>query len=100
MELRYSRNGFRRDSNIVSWFTVITVIAFGQHYLNKPHPWLARINEGLYPFYILIRPPSSLLDTTYVNYRRVSDTTCWSVLILTLISCVILYLAIISLGRQ
>src|SRR5690606_21169873 len=37
----------------ISWFTVITVIAFGQHYLNRPHPWLATINEGLYPFYIL-----------------------------------------------
>lgn len=37
----------------VSWFTVITIISFGQHYLNRPHPWLSKISEGLYPFYNL-----------------------------------------------
>ena len=37
----------------LSWGTVITIIAYGQHYLNRPHPWLSKINEGLYPFYIL-----------------------------------------------
>ena len=36
-----------------SWFWVITVIAWGQHILNRPHPWLRHFNEGLYPFYIL-----------------------------------------------
>jgi hypothetical protein len=36
-----------------SWFWVITVIAWGQHFLNRPHPWLKHFNEGLYPFYIL-----------------------------------------------
>jgi glucans biosynthesis protein C len=36
-----------------SWFWVITVISFGQYYLNRPHPWLKHFNEGLYPFYIL-----------------------------------------------
>jgi glucans biosynthesis protein C len=37
----------------LSWFTVITVIAYGQHFLNRYYPWLSRVNEGLYPFYIL-----------------------------------------------
>src|SRR5205807_1210197 len=34
----------------VSWFTVITIIAYGQHHLNKPHKRLTIANEGLYPF--------------------------------------------------
>ena len=38
-----------------SWFWVITVIAWGQHLLNRPHPWLRHFNEGLYPFYILLQ---------------------------------------------
>jgi glucan biosynthesis protein C len=44
---------FDISSIFLSWFTLITVIGYGQHYLNKPNPILPYTNEGLYPFYIL-----------------------------------------------
>ncbi|MEI9918866.1 MAG: acyltransferase family protein [Bacteroidota bacterium] len=40
-------------SIFLSWFTLVTVIGYGQRYLNKPNPMLPYTNEGLYPFYIL-----------------------------------------------
>jgi glucan biosynthesis protein C len=44
---------FDISSIFLSWFTLITVIGYGQHYLNKANPILPYTNEGLYPFYIL-----------------------------------------------
>ncbi|MCR9015706.1 acyltransferase family protein [Aquiflexum gelatinilyticum] len=44
---------FDVTSIFLSWFTVLTIISYGQFYLNRPHPILKYINEGLYPFYIL-----------------------------------------------
>jgi glucans biosynthesis protein C len=44
---------FNCTAIFVVWFTVITIIVYGQHYLNKPHPWLSKISARLYPFYIL-----------------------------------------------
>jgi glucan biosynthesis protein C len=44
---------FDISSMFLSWFTLITAIGFGQHYLNKPNKILPYTNEGLYPFYIL-----------------------------------------------
>ncbi len=32
---------------LLSWFTVITVVGYAQQYLNRPHPWLKHVNEGL-----------------------------------------------------
>ncbi|MDZ4716550.1 MAG: acyltransferase family protein [Cytophagales bacterium] len=44
---------FDITSIILGWFTVITIIGYGQHHLNRHHPWLTLAGEGLYPFYIL-----------------------------------------------
>lgn len=40
-------------SIFVGWFWVITVVAYGQRYLNHSNPWVPVISEGIYPFYIL-----------------------------------------------
>jgi len=76
----------------LSWFWVITVIAFGQHYLNRPHPWLSKINEGLYPFYILHQ--SVIISIGYFVCQRPWSigVKFWSVSLLTLLSCVGFYL--------
>lgn len=79
----------------VSWFTVITVIAFGQHYLNKPHPWLATINEGLYPFYILHQTVIIAIGYYLCQLSWSIAAKYWSVSMLTLVSCVIFYLVLI-----
>lgn len=79
----------------VSWFTVITVIAFGQHYLNRPHPWLAKINEGLYPFYILHQTVIIFLGYYICQLPWSIAAKYWSVSLLTLLSCIIFYLLFI-----
>ncbi|HET6543875.1 MAG TPA: acyltransferase family protein [Chryseolinea sp.] len=79
----------------VSWFTVITVIAYGQHYLNRPHPWLSKINEGLYPFYILHQTVIISIGYYICQLPWSIGAKFWSVSILTLVSCVIFYLIFI-----
>jgi glucans biosynthesis protein C len=79
----------------VSWFTVITVIAYGQHYLNRPHPWLSKINEGLYPFYILHQTVIIFIGYYLCQLPWSIAAKFWSVSILTLLSCVIFYLIFI-----
>ncbi len=79
----------------LSWFTVITIIAYGQHYLNKPHPWLTKVSEGLYPFYILHQ--TVIIATGY--YICQLDWSIapkyWTIAILTLMSCTAFYLLLI-----
>jgi len=43
-------------SIFVSWIWVITIIAYGQYYLNIPGKFLAKLTEAAYPFYLLHQP--------------------------------------------
>lgn len=79
----------------LSWFTVITIIAYGQHYLNRPHPWLARINEGLYPFYILHQTVIIWIGYYVCQLDWSIAGKYWSICFLTLVSCVSFYLLLI-----
>jgi len=38
---------------LLGWCFVLTLLGYGQVYLNKPSVWLKRLNEAIYPFYIL-----------------------------------------------
>src|SRR5688572_4263214 len=80
----------------LSWFTVITVISYGQHYLNRPHPWLSQINEGLYPFYILHQTVIIFIGYYICQLPWSIAAKFWSVSLLTLLSCVIFYLLFIK----
>ncbi|WP_276367496.1 acyltransferase family protein [Chryseolinea sp. H1M3-3] len=79
----------------VSWSTVITIIAYGQHYLNKSHPWLSKINEGLYPFYILHQTAIIFIGFYICQLSWGIAAKFWVIAILTLITCIIFYLLII-----
>lgn len=79
----------------LSWFTVVTVIAYGQYYLNRPHPWLARINEGLYPFYILHQTVIIWIGYYICQLDWSIAGKYWSICFLTLVSCVSFYLLLI-----
>ncbi len=79
----------------MSWFTVITVIAFGQHYLNRSHPWLSKINEGLYPFYILHQTVIIWIGYYICQLEWSIAAKFWSISFLTLFSCVGFYVAFI-----
>lgn len=78
-----------------SWFWVITIIAYGQHFLNRPHPWLKYANEGLYPFYILHQ--TAIIAIGYYVCQRPWGifVKFWIVSLLTLIMCVGIYFLII-----
>jgi glucan biosynthesis protein C len=41
------------NSFCLTWFSVLTTVGYGYRYLNRNHPILAKLNEGVYPFYIL-----------------------------------------------
>jgi hypothetical protein len=79
----------------LSWFTVITVIAFGQHYLNKPHPWLKYINEGLYPFYILHQTVIIAIGYYVCQLDWSIAEKFWSISLLTLLGCAAFFMIFI-----
>lgn len=79
----------------VGWFTVITIIAYGQHHLNRPHPWLKYFNEGLYPFYILHQTVIIAIGYYICQLPWGIALKFWVVSALTLTSCVVFYLLII-----
>jgi glucans biosynthesis protein C len=79
----------------ISWFWVITVIAFGQHYLNKPHPWLKHFNEGLYPFYILHQTVIIAIGYYICQLDWSIFAKFWVVSLLTLASCLLIYFTLI-----
>ncbi|MFZ6011327.1 MAG: acyltransferase family protein [Bacteroidota bacterium] len=79
----------------VSWSCVITVIAYGQHYLNRPHPWLTHFNEGLYPFYILHQTLIIFIGYYICQLPWSIFAKFWVVCLLTLVGCVGLYLLVI-----
>ena len=86
---------FDVTSIFVSWFTVITIIAYGQHYLNKPHAWLTKISEGLYPFYILHQTVIIAIGYYICQLDWSIAAKYWTIAMLTLISCAGFYLLLI-----
>jgi glucan biosynthesis protein C len=82
-------------SLFLSWFTVITVIAYGQHYLNRYHPVLHKLGEGTYPFYILHQTVIIGIGYYICQLDWSIAAKFWSVSLLTLLSCVSFYLLII-----
>ena len=83
----------------VSWFTVITIIGYGQHYLNKPHPWLSKINEGLYPFYILHQTVIITIGFYICQLGWSITAKYWAISFLTLAFCVALYRTLIRTNK-
>ena len=39
--------------SLVGWTTMLFILGYAQVYLTKSHPWLPKLNEAIYPFYIL-----------------------------------------------
>jgi glucan biosynthesis protein C len=86
---------FDISSIYLSWFTLIAVIGYGSHYLNKPNKILPYTNEGLYPFYILHQTVIIWLGFYICQLDWSIAAKFWSVSFLTLIICVAFYFAII-----
>jgi glucan biosynthesis protein C len=82
-------------SIFVSWFCVITVIAYAQYYLNRPHPWLKHFTEGLLPFYILHQTVIIAIGYYICQLPWSITAKFWTVSFLTLFSCVGFYFLLI-----
>lgn len=80
---------------IGSWVWVVTVIAWGQRLLNRPHPWLKHFNEGLYPFYILHQTVIIVVGYYICQLPWSIAAKFWGVAFLTLLICVAFYFAFI-----
>lgn len=79
----------------LSWFTVLAIMGYGQTYLNRPHRWLSKINEGLYPFYILHQTVIIWIGYYVCQIDWSITAKYWSICFLTLISCVVFYVLVI-----
>jgi peptidoglycan/LPS O-acetylase OafA/YrhL len=53
---------------ICAWAWVITVIGYGQVYMNRKSEILKKMNEGIYPFYILHQTVILLLAFPMINW--------------------------------
>jgi glucan biosynthesis protein C len=82
-------------SLFLSWFTVVTVIAFGQHHLNRNHPILSRLGEGTYPFYILHQTVIISIGYYLCQLDWSIGAKFWAVSTLTLVSCLAFYFLVI-----
>lgn len=78
----------------VGWFSLITIIAYGQRYLNRSHPLLKYFNEGLYPFYILHQTVIIAIGYYVCQWNWSIGAKFWAISLLTLVSCVLLYFVI------
>ncbi len=79
----------------LSWFTIITLIGFGQQYLNRPHPWLKYVNEGLYPFYILHQTVIIVIGYYICQLPWGIQGKFWTIAFLTLVSCLLIFFLLI-----
>jgi peptidoglycan/LPS O-acetylase OafA/YrhL len=76
---------------LLSWFTVIAMIGYGQHVLTKPHPWLSKINEAAYPIYILHQTIIIWIGYYICQWDWSIAAKFWSISVLTIISCLGIY---------
>ncbi|HAS44284.1 MAG TPA: acyltransferase [Microscillaceae bacterium] len=79
------------NTTMVAWFSMLVAMGYGYRYLNKKHPWLKHLNEGIYPFYILHQPVIIVIGFFLVNWGL---GVFWGFIALTLLStlaCVVIY---------
>ena len=81
---------------LVGWFTILTIIGYGQHYLNRPHRFLPKINEGIYPFYIIHQPLIVVIGYYVCQLDWSITLKYWSVVTLTLVSFAMIYFLLIT----
>jgi len=79
-------------SIFLCWFWVITLVAYGQRYLNHSNTWLAVLSEGIYPFYILHQTVIVVIGYYICRLQWSIAAKFWSINFLTLVFCVTFYL--------
>lgn len=82
-------------SIFIGWCYVITIIGYGQHYLNRPHKLLGRMTEGAYPFYIIHQPILIFVGYNICQLPWSISAKYWTTSLITLVTCVVFYLVCI-----
>lgn len=67
---------------LVGWTTMLTIMGYAQVYLNQPKPILKKLNEAVYPFYILHQTVIVVLAYYVVQWQA----SIWLKLIVLLIT--------------
>lgn len=83
-------------SCLVGWTTMITVLGYAQVYLAKPKSWLAKMNEAVYPFYILHQTVIVVLAYFIVKWNAVIPIKLIALLVLSFLCIVVLYVCVRS----
>ena len=78
-------------SIFVGWFWVVTLVAYGQRYLNQSNAWLSAMSEGIYPFYILHQTVIVIIGYYICQLQWSIAAKFWSINFLTLAFCVTFY---------
>ena len=76
----------------IGWFWILAIIAYGQYYLSRSHPWLATIGDGLISFYILHQTVIVVIGYYIIQLPWSISAKFWSINLLTLVFCVTFYL--------
>lgn len=87
---------FSFNSIGLTWFSVLATIGYGYRYLNVNRPVLPKLNEAVYPFYILHQTVIILIGYAILTRTRLGIYDGFLVISLsTLIVCVAIYLLLI-----
>jgi len=73
------------------WFLVMTLIGYGQYYLKRTPSWFTRVSEATYPVYILHQTVIIVIGYYMGKLPWGINTKFWSVSLLTMVICILLY---------
>jgi peptidoglycan/LPS O-acetylase OafA/YrhL len=80
---------------LVGWTTMLTVMAYAQVYLNQPRPILKKLNEAVYPFYILHQTVIVVLAYYVVQWEASIAIKLIVLLVISLIAIIAIYRLVI-----
>jgi hypothetical protein len=80
---------------LVGWTTMLTVMGYAQVYFNKPRPILKKLNEAVYPFYILHQTVIVVLAYYIVQWHTSIGLKLFLLLIISWITIIVIYRLVI-----
>jgi glucans biosynthesis protein C len=75
----------------VGWFWIITIVAYGKHYLSYHHQWVTILGDGIISFYILHQTAIVVIGYFVCQQPWSIAAKFWSISFLTLIFCITFY---------
>lgn len=79
------------DKIMLMWFSVVATLGYAYRYLNFNHPMLKKLNEGVYPFYILHQTVIIIIGFQVLKWNLGIISGFWVLSTLSLLVCIALY---------